>query len=164
LRNTEYIYGIVIYTGHETKILKNSPKTRNKISKIERKTNQLINILFIIELLIILLAAGYSTVSNYSNQDTTDPYLGWSISSSVATNFAVSMLINMGSWLLIFVAFIPISLVVTLKIIKFFQAIFISWVPPCSTKPKTCLQKYSLQTLLRNWSKLSTFSLIKLGR
>lgn len=27
LRNTEYIYGVVIFTGHETKIMKNSAKS-----------------------------------------------------------------------------------------------------------------------------------------
>lgn len=46
LRNTNYIYGIVIYTGHESKIMKNSPKTRNKVSKIEAKTNFLTIFLF----------------------------------------------------------------------------------------------------------------------
>jgi len=128
LRNTEYIYGVVIYTGHETKIMKNSPKSRNKISKIEKKTNLLIIVLFFIEIIIIVFAAGYSTIWNSSNQDTTDSYLGWSLNdNNIESNFVMSMLINLGSWLLIFVAFIPISLVVTLEIIKFFQAIFITW-------------------------------------
>lgn len=29
LRNTNYIYGVVIYTGHETKLMKNSTKGNN---------------------------------------------------------------------------------------------------------------------------------------
>lgn len=28
LRNTEYIYGLVVFTGHETKIMKNSVNSR----------------------------------------------------------------------------------------------------------------------------------------
>ena len=30
LRNTDYIYGVVVYTGHESKIFKNSAKSRQK--------------------------------------------------------------------------------------------------------------------------------------
>ena len=34
LRNTEWIIGVVVYTGHETKIMKNSTNARSKKSKI----------------------------------------------------------------------------------------------------------------------------------
>lgn len=40
LKNTEWIYGIVVYTGHDTKIMKNSSNSRSKQSKIEIKTNK----------------------------------------------------------------------------------------------------------------------------
>lgn len=46
LRNTEYVYGIVVYTGHESKIMKNSPSSRIKRSKIELMTNRFIIITF----------------------------------------------------------------------------------------------------------------------
>jgi len=39
LRNTEYIYGLSVFTGHETKIMKNSVKFRSKFSKLEIATN-----------------------------------------------------------------------------------------------------------------------------
>jgi phospholipid-transporting ATPase len=39
LRNTEWIYGITVYTGHQTKVMKNSLKARQKKSKIELQTN-----------------------------------------------------------------------------------------------------------------------------
>ena len=39
LRNTEYIYGISIYTGHDTKVMMNSSKSRPKFSKIEIAMN-----------------------------------------------------------------------------------------------------------------------------
>jgi magnesium-transporting ATPase (P-type) len=36
LRSTEYIYGLVIFTGHDTKIMRNSSKFRHKMSKVEK--------------------------------------------------------------------------------------------------------------------------------
>lgn len=36
LKNTRFIYGLVCYTGHDTKIMLNSFKARSKKSKVER--------------------------------------------------------------------------------------------------------------------------------
>mmetsp|Transcript_29398 Transcript_29398/g.28517 ORF Transcript_29398/g.28517 Transcript_29398/m.28517 type:complete len:95 (+) Transcript_29398:814-1098(+) len=42
LKNTDFIYGIVVFTGHETKIMKNSIKMKAKLSKLEKATNKYI--------------------------------------------------------------------------------------------------------------------------
>jgi phospholipid-transporting ATPase len=127
LRNTDYVYGIIVYTGHESKIMKNSPNCRNKLSKIERKTNRLIIFVFIIEILLCSFASIYMTMWNRTNKDSTDIYLGWSLrNNGNDMPLALSLLIGMATWLLIFSDFIPISLLVTLEFIKFFQAIFIT--------------------------------------
>ena len=42
LKNTEYIYGIVIYAGHQTKIMKNSHKPEPKISKMIKTMDKLL--------------------------------------------------------------------------------------------------------------------------
>jgi magnesium-transporting ATPase (P-type) len=60
LRNSDFIYGIVVYTGHETKIMKNSVKSRKKRSHLEVKTNYLILAVFLIMCLFCLFAALYS--------------------------------------------------------------------------------------------------------
>jgi len=39
LKNTDYVYGVAVYTGHETKIMKNSAQSKNKFSKLEMETN-----------------------------------------------------------------------------------------------------------------------------
>jgi phospholipid-transporting ATPase len=36
------VYGFVVFTGHETKIMKNSVKSKAKLSKLERATNRYI--------------------------------------------------------------------------------------------------------------------------
>jgi len=40
LRNTEWVYGVAIYTGHESKIMMNSSKSKAKLSKIEKAVNK----------------------------------------------------------------------------------------------------------------------------
>lgn len=42
LKNTEWIYGVAIYTGHQTKVMMNSSKNVAKFSKIEKWTNKYI--------------------------------------------------------------------------------------------------------------------------
>ena len=46
LKNTEWVIGITVYTGHDTKVLKNSLKTHWKQSAVEKQTNKLIIIIF----------------------------------------------------------------------------------------------------------------------
>lgn len=52
LRNTSWIYGIVIFTGHETKLMLNSSKKPTKASNVTRKTNR--NILYLFTMLVIM--------------------------------------------------------------------------------------------------------------
>lgn len=42
LKNTEFILGIAVYTGHHTKLMKNAKHPRSKMSKILRKMNQIL--------------------------------------------------------------------------------------------------------------------------
>lgn len=103
LRNTEYIYGVVIYTGHESKIMKNSPKSRNKTSKIEEKTNNLIIMMFVFQICACTFSAIYCSIWNSTNEDETDDYLGWSLEdSTLVTNKFFAFLVSLGTWLLIF--------------------------------------------------------------
>ena len=42
LRNTEWVTGICVYSGHETKIMKNGTRAKSKVSKIAKATNNYI--------------------------------------------------------------------------------------------------------------------------
>ena len=48
LKNTEYIYGIVVFTGHETKVMKNSVRSKSKFSRLEIATGKYIIIIVIL--------------------------------------------------------------------------------------------------------------------
>ena len=50
LKNTDWIIGMVVYTGHDTKILKNTNKTQMKKSYLEHLINTLIIVIFLVEL------------------------------------------------------------------------------------------------------------------
>lgn len=39
LRNTEFIWGVVVFVGHDSKIMLNSTSARNKFSRNEKATN-----------------------------------------------------------------------------------------------------------------------------
>ena len=40
LKNTQWVIGMVVYTGHDTKIMKNSQHTQVKFSDMEHKLNK----------------------------------------------------------------------------------------------------------------------------
>ena len=42
LRNTEYIYGIAVFTGHDTKVMQNSSQAKMKFSRLDLMTNRCI--------------------------------------------------------------------------------------------------------------------------
>mgnify|MGYP000731217650 CR=1 FL=1 len=124
LRNTEHVYGVAVYTGHETKIMKNSSNAVAKTSKIARLTNIYILVTMLIQF-VISVGAGISTEiwtyfkgSNYwyiyPDGDEDDNSLGVSIAQATAT------------WFIALMNFVPISLLVTLEMINFIQAYFIS--------------------------------------
>ena len=43
LRNTEYIYGVIIFSGHDTKVMQNTTDPPSKRSGIERKMDKIIS-------------------------------------------------------------------------------------------------------------------------
>jgi len=57
LKNTDFVYGIVVFTGPETKIMKNSSKAKSKRSNMESLTNKQIIFIFIFQIAISLICA-----------------------------------------------------------------------------------------------------------
>lgn len=57
LRNTNWIFGFVIYTGHETKLMKNSTRAPLKRSTVDKMTNTQILMLFFMLIVLCLLSA-----------------------------------------------------------------------------------------------------------
>jgi magnesium-transporting ATPase (P-type) len=71
LKNTEFALGVVVYTGHETKLQMNTTKSRYKTSKMMEQTNKLIFAIFFVQLVLAGLAGSFGarwTENNLENQ------------------------------------------------------------------------------------------------
>ncbi|KRX01550.1 P-type ATPase, cytoplasmic domain N [Pseudocohnilembus persalinus] len=119
LQNSHKMYGLVLNTGHDTKIQKNSFKARAKRSRMDNQMNWQILQIFVIMLAICAFCAIYYIIYYGANKDE-QGYLDYDDDSNTTTFF-----IKFGNWVLIFGNFIPISLLVTLEFVKLFQALLI---------------------------------------
>ncbi|GAB2214152.1 hypothetical protein Drorol1_Dr00018492 [Drosera rotundifolia] len=121
LRNTEYIVGAVIYTGHETKVMMNTMNVPSKRSTLERKLDKLILALFATLFVMCLVGAIGSGI--FINREYY--YLG--LDGKVEdrqfdpSNRFVVMILTMFTLITLFSTIIPISLYVSIEGIKFVQ-------------------------------------------
>eukprot|EP00079_Xenopus_tropicalis_P021843 XP_012813389.1 PREDICTED: phospholipid-transporting ATPase IB [Xenopus tropicalis] len=120
IRNTQWVIGIVVYTGHDTKLMQNSTKAPLKRSNVEKVTNVQILVLFGILLVMALVSSVGALLWNWKYEGT-NWYLG--DIDAVSTNFGYNLL----TFIILYNNLIPISLLVTLEVVKFTQALFINW-------------------------------------
>lgn len=62
LRNTEWVYGITIYTGHDTKLMKNMKPRKRKNGYVETRLNLLLGGLLLIHQLLCILLVVMSSI------------------------------------------------------------------------------------------------------
>lgn len=121
LRNTEYIVGAVMFTGQESKVMMNSMNVPSKRSTLERKLDKLILALFCTLFSMCLIGAIGSGVFI----DRKYYYLGLSESVENQFNpdnrFLVATL-TMFTLITLYSPIIPISLYVSIEMIKFIQS------------------------------------------
>ncbi|KAJ0037280.1 hypothetical protein Pint_23115 [Pistacia integerrima] len=125
LRNTEYITGVVIFAGHETKVMMNSMNIPSKRSTLERKLDKLILALFGTLSVMCLIGSIGSAVFIDKKQY----YLGLQkMTGSVEDdqfnpdNRFLVFVLNMFTLITLYSPIIPISLYVSIETIKFFQS------------------------------------------
>ncbi|KAF8712524.1 Phospholipid-translocating P-type ATPase, partial [Rhizoctonia solani] len=124
LRNTNWVIGLVLFTGADTKIMLNGGATPSKRSKIEKQTNFNVVMNFIVLLAMSIVSAVASGI--YSSQTDTSGWiyeLSWG---SGAGSAALNGLVTFGSCLIAFQNIVPISLYISIEIVKTIQAFFIA--------------------------------------
>ena len=133
LRNTEWIIGIVIYTGHNCKLMKNAKDPILKISSVESLLNKLlVGILFLQIILSIISCVFHSVYYNdkkniiISSSRISDNELGYdTYIDYLPFKLSVDSTLSFFTYLLLLNTMIPISLIVTLELVKIIQGLFI---------------------------------------
>ncbi|XP_062111744.1 phospholipid-transporting ATPase 3 isoform X2 [Humulus lupulus] len=120
LRNTEYIVGAVMFSGHETKVMMNAMNVPSKRSTLERKLDKLILTLFGTLFLMCLIGAIGSGV--FINRK----YFYLGLNEGVEDQFNpqkpfVVAILTMFTLITLYSTIIPISLYVSIEMIKFIQ-------------------------------------------
>lgn len=127
LRNTDWIYGAVVYAGLETKIMKNNTKGRLKFSTLEGRLNALVFGIFIYNLILLFLAVGlsanvnnsiYTTKTDYWYlQNPNDPNDEFAPNKS-NVNWAYLIWIDVLTWFATLSYVIPLSLFVSIELVR----------------------------------------------
>lgn len=121
LRNTEWALGIVVFTGHDTKIMMNAGITPSKRARIAREMNFTVICNFGILLVMCLISAIASGVA----WSKTDASLSWFDFGSIGGSAPLSGFITFWAALIVYQNLVPISLYISLEIVRTLQAIFI---------------------------------------
>lgn len=121
LRNTEWILGVVVFTGHDTKIMMNAGMTPSKRARIAREMNYNVMYNFGFLFIICVLAAIINGVS-WAKTDASSYFFDFGSNGGTP---ALSGFITFWAAIIAFQNLIPISLYITLEIIRTLQAVFI---------------------------------------
>ena len=134
LRNTEWIIGIVIYTGHNCKLMKNAKDPILKMSSVERLLNKLLVCILLLQIILSIISCIFHSIY-YNNKENII------ISSSRINNdeiynniwidylplkLSIDSVLSFFTYLLLLNTMIPISLIITLELVKIVQGLFIS--------------------------------------
>ncbi|XP_060791403.1 phospholipid-transporting ATPase IC [Neoarius graeffei] len=122
VRNTEESRGLVIFAGADTKIMRNGGKTRFKRTKIDYLMNYMVYTIFV---MLILICAGlaighsfwYGEIGSkawylYDGLNQTAPYRGF---------------LTFWGYIIVLNTMVPISLYVSVEVIRLGQSKFINW-------------------------------------
>ncbi|GAA6100319.1 phospholipid-transporting ATPase ID isoform X2 [Tachysurus ichikawai] len=124
LRNTEWCFGLVIFAGLQTKLMQNCGRTKFKRTSIDKLMNTLV--LWIFGFLIcmgIILAIG-NTIWEEKVGKNFWAYLLWDelLSSAVLSGF-----LTFWSYIIILNTVVPISLYVSVEVLRLGHSYFINW-------------------------------------
>ena len=121
LKNTNWIIGVVVYTGMENKIILNSKKPRLKISKIEKRLNYYLLFVFCF---LMLCCSFCSVYHHFGYKNHLNYYINFVL---IERSIDTESFIVFFTYFLLLNTFIPISLVVSTEIIKMIQGIIMAW-------------------------------------
>lgn len=120
LRNTDWMIGIVVNTGHDTKIMMSSTSTKSKTSKLESTASGEIQKIIILLLVVCFSGSTGQAIWNAQNDVNNIWYLSWK------PNPVGFWFIDFFYFFLLHATFIPVSLYVSMSITRYFQSYFMN--------------------------------------
>ena len=127
LKNTDSVYGCVVYTGPDTKMSQNSQKKGNKFSSIEVALNKYLLMVLLLLLFEVLLSGilKYTLAVDKPGNEKT-----WYLNETVddgSKHLALHIFEDLMSFLVLYNYIIPISLYVTIEFQKFCGSFLLAW-------------------------------------
>ncbi|XP_058774450.1 putative phospholipid-transporting ATPase 9 [Vicia villosa] len=132
LRNTDYIFGVVVFTGHDTKVIQNSTHPPSKRSRVEKKMDKIIYLLFCILFFMAALGSVFFGITTEDDLNQQGVMKRWYLRPDHSTIFfdpkrpSAAAMFHFLTALMLYSFFIPISLYVSIEIVKVLQSIFIN--------------------------------------
>ncbi|KAA8630581.1 hypothetical protein SMACR_06469 [Sordaria macrospora] len=125
LRNTPWVHGVVVFTGHETKLMRNATAAPIKRTKVERQLNTLV--LFLVAILLVFSVV--STVGDLIQRKVEgEEGLAYLFLDPMDNASAIARIFlkDMVTYWVLFSALVPISLFVTIEMVKYWHGILIN--------------------------------------
>ena len=146
LKNTAWVVGIVVFTGADTKIIANSGGTPSKRSKVERQMNP--QVLFNLAMLAVIglvcaIVDHFHEVTWYKEQAYWELY-----ADSTGDNPNINGLFTFFNAFITFQNVIPISLYISIEVVRTSQALFIYW----DSAIRWVKDGQKIRTLARSWN------------
>nr|CCA16560.1 phospholipidtransporting ATPase putative [Albugo laibachii Nc14] len=122
LRNTAWMYGIVLNTGSDTKIMQSASSPPIKWSSINQSVNKMIIWLFLMLCFCCAVASTSQIVWLHIEKRDATYHLKW-----YDIQYGTQWFVSFGYYFLLMYQMIPVSLYVTISMVMFLQAIFMTW-------------------------------------
>uniref|UniRef100_A0A672YZ27 Phospholipid-transporting ATPase n=1 Tax=Sphaeramia orbicularis TaxID=375764 RepID=A0A672YZ27_9TELE len=122
VRNTEECHGLVIFAGADTKIMRNGGKTRFKRTKIDKLMNYMVYTIFV---LLVLVAAGLAIGHTFWWEQIGSK--AWYLFDGKDQDASYRGFLSFWGYLIVLNTMVPISLYVSVEIIRLGQSKFINW-------------------------------------
>ncbi|KAJ2725620.1 phospholipid transporting ATPase [Coemansia sp. Benny D115] len=125
VRNTQWAVGVVVFTGDDTKIMMNSSETPSKRSRIERMMNYQVMSQFCLLFVLCLLSAILGGIY-YGRADSFQALFIVQYETKSGRSAPLYGFLTFWTSLILYQTVVPISLYVTIEVVKSFQAYFIN--------------------------------------
>ncbi|KAM9540066.1 phospholipid-transporting ATPase IC-like isoform 1-T3 [Salvelinus alpinus] len=122
IRNTDECHGLVIFAGADTKIMRNGGKTRFKRTKIDELMNYMVYTIFVI---LVLLCAGLAIGNTFWYEEVGSK--AWYLNDGKNQTASYRGFLSFWGYIIVLNTMVPISLYVSVEVIRLGQSKFINW-------------------------------------